>query len=140
MLKQKTIQYLYLIASLFLIYSSYNYIIVKDYWQLFINFEFFIILIYMNFFYKKHPLKLSEASIYLILLHFSAYGIRAFLSQSMFQVILSLVIVSSLIIYIIYSKKKRYPIYFNYKVKWPFYFEHSVWKYYRYTLNYRYIK
>ena len=112
---------IYILASIFLITSSYTYFINKDYWQLFINIEFLIILIYMNFIYKKYPLKLTQSFISIGFLHFIGYGINAFLNNEMIKLLISLILIIIALIYLIRPRKKKYPIYFNPKIKWSFF-------------------
>ena len=119
--RKNLISFIYLIAFIFLIYSSVQYWIIKDYWQLFINFEFIIILIYMNFIYRKYPLKLTQSFVYIGLIHFVGYGINAYFIQNMFKLGLSILIIIGIILYLIRLRKTKVPIYFNYKVKWPFF-------------------
>lgn len=108
---------IYVIAGIFLIYSSYNYFLLGDYWQLFINFEFMLMLIYMNFYYKKNPLKLTNVSLLFLLMHFIGYGIHGILTQIVWQAIIALIYIIGYIIYRYIRKQKKYPIYFNPKIK-----------------------
>jgi hypothetical protein len=60
MLKNKKLLYLFYTITLTLIlYSSFIYLEKKQYWDLWINLEFIAMLIYMVFFYPKHPLKMG---------------------------------------------------------------------------------
>lgn len=115
--RKNLISFIYLIAFIFLIYSGVQYWIIKDYWQLFINFEFIIILIYMNFIYRKYPLKLTQSFVYIGLIHFVGYGINAYFIHNMFKFGLSILIIIGIILYLIRLRKTKVPIYFNYKVK-----------------------
>lgn len=108
---------IYLVSFVFLIYSSIQYLMIKDYWQLFINSEFIIILIYMNFVYRKYPLKLTQSFVYFGLMHFIGYGINAYFIHNTFKLGLSIFILIGIIIYLIRLRKTKVPIYFNYKVK-----------------------
>ena len=100
--------------------SSYTYFIEKDYWQLFINFEFLLILVYMNFLYKKKPLALTHVSLRFLLLHFIAYGIHGLLMDKPYKIIISLIYCLIFGLYTYTHKQKKYPIYFNPKFKQPF--------------------
>lgn len=111
------ISLIYSIAFIFLIYSSYQYWIVNDYWQLFINLEFIFILIYMNFIYRRYPLKLTQFFVYIGLVHFIGYGVNAYLNNLSFKLGLSILIIISIVLYLVRLKKTKVPIYFNYKVK-----------------------
>jgi len=118
MLNRKSlISLIYLIAFIFLVYSSYQYLMIKDYWQLFINLEFIFILIYMNFIYRKHPLKLTQSFVYIGLIHFIGYGFNAYFNQNYFKLGLSILIIIGITLYLIRLRKNKVPIYFNYKVK-----------------------
>lgn len=108
---------IYSLAGLFLIYSSYNYFIVRDYWQLFINFEFILMLVYMNFYYKKKPLMLTNVSLLFLLLHFIGYGIHGIILKTYWQAIISIVYIIGYTLYKTLYKRKKYPIYFNPKIK-----------------------
>ena len=90
---------------------------IKDYWQLFINIEFIIILIYMIFFYRMYPLKLTQSFVYFGLIHFIGYGINAYFNQNYYKLGLSILIIIGIILYLIRLRKTKVPIYFNYKVK-----------------------
>jgi len=113
----KLTKIIYSIAGIFLIYSSYNYLILKDYWQLFINFEFLLILIYMNFYYKKKPLLLTKVSLLFLLMHFIGYGIHGFILKNYWHLTISIIYIVGYIFYILMNKQKKYPIYFNPKIK-----------------------
>lgn len=118
MLHRKTlISFIYGIAFIFLVYSSYQYWVVNDYWQLFINLEFIFILIYMNFIYRKYPLKLTQSFVYIGLVHFIGYGLNAYFNENNFKLGLSILIIMSIVVYLIRFRKNKVPIYFNYKVK-----------------------
>ncbi len=108
---------IYSIAGLFLIYSSYNYLMMRDYWQLFINFEFLLMLIYMNFYYRKKPLMLTKTSLLFLLMHFIGYGIHGIILKTYWQTIVSSVYIIGYTLYITLNKRKKYPIYFNPKIK-----------------------
>jgi len=108
---------IYSMAALFLIYSSYNYLIVRDYWQLFINVEFLLMLVYMNFYYRKKPLLLTKVSLLFLLMHFIGYGIRGIILQNYWHLSISIVYVIGYILYISKNKQKKYPIYFHPKIK-----------------------
>jgi|GEM_PF-1919271 len=118
MLNRKVlISIIYLVSFIFLFYSSIQYFMSKDYWQLFINIEFIIILVYMIFIYRKYPLKLTQSFVYFGLIHFIGYGINAYFIHNMFKLGLSLFIIIGIILYFIRLRKTKVPIYFNYKVK-----------------------
>jgi len=108
---------IYSIAGLFLIYSSYNYLMMRDYWQLFINFEFLLMLIYMNFYYRKKPLMLTNVSLLFLLMHFIGYGIHGIIIQMYWQTMISIVYIIGYTLYSTLYKRNKYPIYFNPKIK-----------------------
>ena len=111
------IKIVYLVASIFLIYSGYIYFIEKDYWQLFLNIEFLMILFYMNFIYKKQALNLTRMSILFLIIHFIGYGINAYFLHNSFKMILSILLVIGMLVYLLFKKKKKYTIHLNKKFK-----------------------
>ncbi|HET6785787.1 MAG TPA: hypothetical protein VFH18_07165 [Erysipelotrichaceae bacterium] len=113
----KITKIIYSMAGIFLIYSSYNYIIVKDYWQLFINFEFLLMLVYMNFYYKKKPLMITKVSLLFLLMHFIGYGIHGIILKNDWHLAISVLYIVGYTLYILMNKQKKYPIYFNPKIK-----------------------
>lgn len=89
----------------------------RDYWQLFINFEFLLMLIYMNFYYKKKPLMLTKVSLLFLLMHFIGYGIYGILIHKYWQLIIAIVYILGFTFYSLMNKQKKYPIYFKPKIK-----------------------
>jgi len=118
MLKNRNLLRIIFMTSLVLLsFSSYEYLVNKNYWQLYINLEFIIVIIYLTFIYPKKPLNITQFILILLLVHFIGYGINSLLINNYFKLLLSIIYVLGFIIYQNYRKKNKYPIYLKSRIR-----------------------
>ena len=114
MLKNKKLLYLfYTITLTMILYSSVIYFENKQYWDLWINLEFIAMLVYMVFFYPKHPLKMGFMAFQFLLVHFLSYGIRGLILNNWLHVLFAVIFVVVYLVYMVRRNSKKIPIYFN---------------------------
>jgi len=102
---------LYCLGLVFLAYDVYYDLIQMDYWSLFVNVLFVVMVIYMVFVYPKRKLYLTEDMMIFLFIYFSVLWFKSLWVKDAIKVIISSIYITGFIAYKVYQKKTKYRFY-----------------------------
>lgn len=102
---------LYIVGAFFLGSNSLDNIANAEYWELFKNGVFFLMIAYMIWIYPKRKLYLNEDMMTILFIYFGALGIKSAFTQEYLSLAVGLLYTVGFIAYKRYRKKHKYSFY-----------------------------
>lgn len=102
---------LYIMGALFLSTNSYDNFVNANYWELYKNGVFYLIVAYMVWIYPKRKLYLNEDMMSILFIYFGALVIKSALTQEYLSLAVGVLYTFGFIAYKVYRKKHKYSFY-----------------------------